>query len=173
MSHDLTRRGLTALAAMSLLGSPLVSCAREWRVVKTIDPSPSGTGANPYIGLTREKIEEMWGHPDSTETDDKGNTVLVYLRSKTLTFERPKVPEGSRPQSELGELPEPGVPERTTVIDMKPKAKFYLDKDGTVTKTWFDAKLWKEGIPKPADKPKKEGGNLEPSVQVGRSRLSD
>ncbi|MGH9389263.1 MAG: hypothetical protein ACRD1Z_06575 [Vicinamibacteria bacterium] len=162
---------VVVLGIATLLGSPLAGCAREWRVVKTLGPSPSG--ANPYIGMTREKIEEMWGHPDSTDTDDMGNTVLVYLRSRTLTTERPKLPEGSGPRSDLGELPEPGVPERTTVIDTKPKAKFYLDKDGTVTKTWFDAKLWKEGMPKPADRQKKEGDKLEPSVQVEPSRPDD
>jgi len=142
--------------AATLTGGPIAGCARQWEVVKTIQPSSSGTVANPYIGMAREQIEEMWGHPAYTEADEKGNTVLVYLRSKVQTIDRPKTPEGARPRSELGELPEPGVPERTTVVDSKPRAKFYLDKDGTVFKTWFDAKLWKEGIPKPAKPPKKE-----------------
>ncbi len=140
--------GTTAALGCLCLGALLaVSCASP-------PPSAANEGVqvtvqDPYAGQPKAQILDSWGPPSRIERDIEGREVIVYTRSKLYEYRAWK--EGSEHRGSTV-LPDVTQMEKRSQSVEEALARFWLDKDGRVRRSWFAPELWKNGVPKPPER---------------------
>lgn len=143
-----TLRVFSGITLLVLL-LPAAGCATQ-TVVSGL--SGSTTFQDPYIGMHKDKILELWGKPTAMQEDGKGGSLLVYDRRKVLEWEELTAKNRAVDSAEPRPFFPPRGEKRATVLTEE-GLKFWIDAQGFVVRTWYHPDLWKDGIPSPPPKP--------------------
>lgn len=142
-----------ALIPSLLLGAVvLAGCATTTETVVT-DLSSAGGVHDPYIGMHKDKIMELWGKPTAMQPDGKGGTILVYDRRKVLEWREMNARDRATDPDDSQRWVHHSGEKSTTVLSQE-WAKFSISAEGFVYQTWFHPDLWKDGVPEPPPKEK-------------------
>ena len=139
--------GAAAWKAVGLGALLAVSCATH--PPPAADAGVQVTVQDPYAGQGKEQVIAAWGPPTRIERDIEGREVIVYTRSKLYSYQSWKEGGERRGSAVLPDVTQ--VETRSQAVE-EAVARFFLDKDGRVRRSWFAPELWKNGVPRPPER---------------------
>jgi hypothetical protein len=84
----------------------------------------------------------VWGAPTERENDGEGGTILVYREALPVSVSSST--QGATPPASGANAPD-GTGSTTSRHLTKVRARFWIDKSGTVYRYWFSSDVYEKG----------------------------